>query len=218
MALAIFDLDNTLISDDSDHLWGEFMATHGLVDAESFRQGNDYFYQEYVKGTLDLYQHLAFCLEPLTRYTMAELNSWRARFMDEIIHPVMLPKGHELIKQHQEQRDHTMIITATNRFVTEPIAKAFGVDTLLAIDLEVVDNQYTGRITGPPTYQEGKVTRLKKWLLDHPEHSLDGSTFYSDSKNDLPLLEAVTHAVAVDPDEVLKNTAKERGWRTISLR
>lgn len=218
MALAIFDLDNTLIANDSDHLWGEFMATHGLVDTDTFRKGNDHFYQEYVKGTLNIYEYLNFCLEPLSHYTMNELKIWHDQFMEEQIRPVMLQRGHELIARHRKQGDHIMIITATSRFVTGPIAEAFNVDTLLAIEPEIVNGRYTGNTVGTLTYQEGKVTRLNEWLAEHPQHSMEGSTFYSDSKNDLPLLKTVHHPVAVDPDPELKEYATGKGWPVISLR
>ncbi|OED42679.1 phosphoserine phosphatase [Endozoicomonas sp. (ex Bugula neritina AB1)] len=218
MALAIFDLDNTLIANDSDHLWGEFMASHGLVDSNEFRTKNDYFYKEYVKGTLNIYEYLNFCLKPLSNYSLIELKIWHDRFMKDDIHPIMLQKGHDLITKHREQGDYIMIITATSRFVTGPIAEAFNVDTLLAIEPEIINNRYTGKTVGVLTYQEGKVTRLNEWLIEHPELSMEGSTFYSDSKNDLPLLKLVTHPVAVDPDPELKKHAKQKGWPIISLR
>ena len=218
MALAIFDLDNTLIANDSDYLWGEFMARHGLVDNEEFRKGNDYFHQEYMKGTLNIHEHLAFSLEPLSHYTMEELKEWHNRFMDEDIYPIILQKAHDLIHKHRDQGDHIMILTATNHFITGPIANTFAVDTLLAIELEVIDNRYTGGTVGTLTFQEGKVTRLNEWLAEHSEHSMEGSSFYSDSKNDLPLLNLVSHPIAVDPDPELKQHAEQQGWPVISLR
>ncbi len=218
MALAIFDLDNTLIAQDSDHLWGEFIAANGMVDATRFREANDYFYQQYQQGSLDIDEHLKFTLEPLTRYSMDELKNCHQRFMEEVIRPVMLEDAFKLIAQHREQGDHIMIITATNRFIAEPIAEAFSVDTLLAIDLEIINNRYTGNIIGIPTFQEGKVKRLNQWLVDNPGFSMENSFFYSDSKNDLPLLEQVTHPVAVDPDPELKQHAECQGWKVISLR
>ncbi|MGI9274817.1 MAG: HAD family hydrolase [Endozoicomonas sp.] len=218
MALAIFDLDNTLIAGDSDYLWGEFMASEGIVDADSFRQRNMEFYYQYESGELDIHEYLAFCLEPLTRYSMEQLDSWHNRFMTEIIRPIMLDKAKQLLDRHRKQGDHLMIITATNRFVTEPIAEEFGVDTLLAIDAEIQDGRYTGRVSGTPTFREGKVIRLNQWLEKNPDYSLIGSYFYSDSKNDLPLLEKVGHPFAVDPDPELESTAKGQGWPVISLR
>ena len=218
MALAIFDLDNTLIANDSDYLWGEFMVTHGLVDSENFREGNDYFFQEYHKGTMNIYEYLNFSLEPLSHYSLAELKQWHDRFMEDDIRPIMLQKGHDLIHKHRQQGDHVMIITATNRFVTGPIAEAFNVDTLLAIEPEMVNDRYTGSSVGTLTYQDGKITRLNEWLAEHPEHSMDNSTFYSDSRNDLPLLKKVTYPIAVDPDPALKEYAEQQGWPVISLR
>ena len=218
MALAIFDLDNTLIAGDSDYLWGEFIVSKGLVDAESFQKGNDHFYQQYEAGVMDIEEYLAFCLEPLTRYSIDELKVFHQQFMAEAINSIMLPKAKALLKKHRDQGDHLMIITATNRFVTEPIAEAFEVDTLLAIDLEIKDNRYTGNVVGTPTYQSGKVTRLKEWLDEHPEHSIAGSYFYSDSHNDLPLLEESESPCAVDADPKLTAVAEKNGWPVISLR
>ncbi|WOG27743.1 HAD family hydrolase [Endozoicomonas sp. 8E] len=218
MALAIFDLDNTLIAGDSDYLWGQFMTHKGMVDAASFQDGNEYFYRQYEAGSLVLGEYLDFCLKPLTRYTLDELKVWHDQFMEQIIRPIMLEKAANLLEKHREQGDHLMIITATSRFVTEPIAKAFDVDTLLAIELEIEDNRYTGKVVGTPTFQEGKVIRLKQWLQENPEYSLEGSYFYSDSKNDLPLLSQVDHPFAVDSDPELTAVAHEKGWPVISLR
>ena len=218
MALAIFDLDNTLIAGDSDYLWGEFMASEGIVDADRFRQRNLEFYHHYEAGQLDIHEYLAFCLEPLSRYSMEQLNGWHNRFMTEIIRPIMLDKARALLDRHRKQGDYLMIITATNRFVTAPIAAEFGVDTLLAIDAEIQGDRYTGKVSGTPTFREGKVIRLNQWLNENPGYSLAGSYFYSDSKNDLPLLEKVDHPFAVDPDQELESAAKAQGWPVISLR
>ncbi|WP_062261797.1 HAD family hydrolase [Endozoicomonas arenosclerae] len=218
MTLAIFDLDNTLIAGDSDYLWGQFMANEGMVDAAKFNEGNDYFYRQYEAGTMVLSEYLDFCLEPLTHYTLDELKVWHDKFMANTIRPIMLEKAASLLKKHRDQGDHLMIITATSRFVTEPIARELGVDTLLAIDLEINNNRYTGKVVGTPTYQEGKVIRLKEWLKENPEFSLEGSYFYSDSKNDLPLLNQVDYPFAVDSDPELTAEAKQKGWPVISLR
>lgn len=218
MALAIFDLDNTLIAGDSDYLWGEFMAANGLVNEQKYRESNDYFYQQYEQGTLDIHEYLNFCLEPLTRYSLEELKEWHDRFMSESIRPIMLKKAHERIARHRQKGDLIMIITATSRFVTEPIARELQVDTLLAIEPEIRDSRYTGAIVGTPTYQEGKVIRLQQWLEENPAHSLKGSHFYSDSQNDLPLLQQVDHPVAVDPDPELEKAALNKGWPVISFR
>lgn len=218
MALAIFDLDNTLIAGDSDALWGEFMAANGLVDTEVFREGNNRFYQQYKQGVMDIWEYLDFCLKPLTHFTLEELEIWHGQFMEQVIAPILLDKGFARIEQHRQQGDHIMIITATNHFVTKSIAEQFKADTLLAIDLEISDNLYTGKVVGTPTYQQGKVIRLQEWLNEHPEHSMEGSYFYSDSQNDLPLLRKVDNPVAVDPDPELKRVAKEHDWQIVSFR
>ncbi|USE36484.1 HAD family phosphatase [Endozoicomonas sp. SCSIO W0465] len=218
MALAIFDLDNTLIAGDSDALWGEFMVANGLVDTESFRADNNRFYEQYKQGVMDIWEYLDFCLKPLTQYPLEALESWHGQFMEQVIIPILLDKGLTRIAKHRQQGDHIMMITATNRFVTERIAEQFKVDTLLAIDLEVSDSHYTGKVTGTPTYQQGKVLRLQEWLNQHPEHSMAGSYFYSDSQNDLPLLKKVDNPVAVDPDPELKRFAEKQGWKIISFR
>ena len=218
MALAIFDLDNTLIAGDSDYLWGQFMVDEGMVDAELFRKGNDHFYQQYQAGTMVLSEYLDFCLEPLTRYTLDELAEKHRKFMTEVINPIMLDQARALLKKHRDQGDYLMIITATSRFVTEPIARELGIDALLAVELEIKDERYTGKVVGTPTYQEGKVVRLKEWLENNPEYSMAGSYFYSDSRNDIPLLKEAEYAFAVDADPELTAFAKEQGWPVMSLR
>lgn len=218
MALAIFDLDNTLIADDSDYLWGEFMCDHGLVDEDTFRQANQRFHGQYEQAALDIDAYITFSLEPLTKYSMAELQGFHKQFMEDVIRPIMLEKARVLLQKHRDQGDHLMIITATNRFVTAPIAEEFGVDTLLAIEAEIRDNRYTGKSFGTPTYQTGKVTRLKEWLQENPEYSMAGSYFYSDSKNDVPLLREVDYPFAVNPDPGLLKTARENNWPIIDLR
>ncbi len=218
MALAIFDLDNTLIAGDSDALWGEFMVSNGLVDSEGYRQANNDFYEQYKQGVLNIDEYLAFSLKPLTEHTLEALADWHSQFMEQHINPILLAKGLAQIDQHRQQGDHIMIITATNRFIAEPIASTFNVDTLLAIDLEVSNNRYTGNVSGVVTYQRGKVVRLQNWLQAHPEHTMENSYFYSDSKNDLPLLEQVDHPVAVDPDPDLALVASKNNWSVVSFR
>ena len=217
MTLAIFDLDNTLIAGDSDHLWGEFLVDKSLVDADYFKARNDAFYQDYVKGTLDMAAYLDFSLAPLAEHDKDKLNILHEEFMAGYIQPIMLDKARMLLNQHRAEDDTLLIITATNRFVTAPIAKALGVDHLLAIELEEKDGRYTGKVSGVPSYREGKITRLEAWLEDH-DCSMEGAYFYSDSLNDLPLLETVARPIAVDPDEKLADIAKRRGWKIISLR
>lgn len=217
MALAIFDLDNTLIAGDSDYSWGVFLVEKELVDAETYRMANERFYEDYKNGTLDIRAYLQFSLAPLTRFSLEQLNGLHAEFMQQHIEPIMQKKAEALLRQHREQGDHLLIITATNGFVTRPIAKRLGVDDILATDPEVVDGRYTGNFTGTPCFQAGKITHLQEWLK-HNNHSLSGAYFYSDSINDLPLLELVDNPIAVDADERLSTIAKERGWKAISLR
>ncbi|MFP4131148.1 HAD family hydrolase [Thiohalospira sp.] len=217
MALALFDLDNTLLAGDSDHEWGDFLADRGLVDAEAYRRANDAFYAQYQAGTLDIFAFLRFALEPLTRYPLDRLLAWRAEFLAERIQPLVLPAGRRLVEEHRAAGDTPVIITATHSFVTAPIAELFGVDALIATEPEFVDGRYTGEVAGTPCFREGKVTRLQAWLSDAGE-TLAGSHFYSDSRNDLPLLEQVTHPVAVDPDPALAETARSRNWPVQTLR
>jgi len=217
LGLAIFDLDNTLLAGDSDYLWGQFLVEQGIVDKNHYERENERFYEEYRAGTLDIHEFLNFTLEPLARHDMETLQAWRARFMREKIHPIMLPKARQLLDWHRSQGNELLIITATNRFVTQPIAEALGVSHLLATEPEMKDGRYTGRVAGTPCFREGKVQRLETWLRTHGA-SLQESWFYSDSHNDLPLLEVVTHPVAVDPDETLAQHAEMKGWPIISLR
>ena len=217
MALALFDLDNTLLADDSDFLWGCFLVDKGLVDKTAYDLANQRFYDEYKQGTLDIFEFLAFSLKPLTRFTMEELASLHQEFMDKHIRSVMTEKGIAQIGQHRDKGDVTVIITATNRFVTGPIADAFGVDDLIATDPEIVDGRYTGKVAGTPCFQKGKITRLQQWL-QNTHHDLVGSTFYSDSHNDIPLLEIVDTPIAVDPDNELRALAEKNSWQIRSFR
>ena len=217
MALAIFDLDNTLLGTDSDNAWGEFAVAHNIVDAQTYGALNTQFFNDYLAGKLDVNDYLNFCLEPLGRHSREQLDQWHALFMQERIEPFILPRALELIARHEQAGDTTMIITATNRFVAGPIGRRYGIDIMLASECEEVDGRYTGRSTDIPCFREGKVTRLRRWL-EETGHNLEGAYFYSDSRNDLPLLSMVDHPVAVDPDEVLRAHAEEHGWPVISLR
>ena len=217
MALAIFDLDNTLIAGDSDHGWGEFLVANDKVDANHYQRMNDQFYVDYEAGCLDILAYLEFSLAPLAATSMEELAVLHLKFMQQIISPIRLPKAEALIEQHRQAGDRLLVITSTNRFIVEPICQALGIDELLATDPEIIDGRYTGKIVGTPTYQEGKVERLKLWLSENNE-TLAGSYFYSDSINDLPLLLEVDKPVAVDPDDALSAEATSRGWDIISLR
>ena len=217
MALAIFDLDNTLISGDSDHSWGEFLVSEQRVDAQQFKKTNDQFYADYVAGSLDILAYLEFSLQPLTEMSMAELAELHKRFMEQVIEPMQLAKAQALLQQHRDAGDRLLIITSTNRFIVEPICHSFGVTEILATDAQIVDGRYSGKVEGVPTYKEGKVVRLNVWLKEQSE-TLEGSWFYSDSINDLPLLLEVDHAVAVDPCPALQEVAEEKHWQIISLR
>ncbi|WP_163831569.1 histidinol-phosphatase [Spartinivicinus ruber] len=217
MALAIFDLDNTLLGGDSDHAWGEFLVEQGIVDAEAYKQANDYYYQAYLNGTLNINEFLQFSLKPLSQHSTKQLTQWHQQFMSEKIEPLMLEKATKLLNDHRDQGDYLLIITATNAFVTSPIAERLGVDHLLATTPEFLNGRYTGQVSGTPCFQGGKVKRLHNWLTA-TSHSLAGSFFYSDSHNDLPLLEEVDNPVAVDPDDTLREVAQTNGWPIISLR
>lgn len=217
MPLAIFDLDETLIATDSDHEWGEYVCDHGLVNAEEHRIRNDAFYEQYKAGELDIDEYLAFSCSVLTRYSMEELHQYRSDFIQKRIAPTMLKKGKALVDEHKNQGDQVLVITSTIEFVTRPIVEAFGIDVLIAPDPEIIDNRYTGNIVGVPSFAEGKVTRLKSWMSENNE-TLNGSHFYSDSHNDLPLLHLVDNPVAVDPDPILRAEADEKQWQIISLR
>lgn len=218
MPIALFDLDNTLIAGDSDYLWGRFLAREGVVDGIRYEADNRRFYEDYLAGRLDIEAFLRHQLAPLAAVAPDRLETLRERFLREEIEPLVLPAARALIERHRRAGDHPVIITATNRFITEPIARLLGVEDLIATEPERgPDGRYTGRHAGIPAFREGKVRRLGAWLA---ERGLDlaGSWFYSDSHNDLPLLERVAHPVAVDPDARLRRIARERGWPVISLR
>ena len=217
MALALFDLDNTLLDGDSDYLWGCFLAEHGIVDAEAYESENQRFYDQYLEGSLDIHEFLRFQLKPLATHKRAQLEAWREQYLVEKIDPILLPRARALLDKHRAQGDQLLIITATNRFITEPIAKRYGVDQLLATEPEIVAGEYTGAVNGTPCFQTGKVEQLHNWL-EKENQTLEGSWFYSDSHNDLPLLEQVEHPVAVDPDDKLKSHAQAMGWPITSLR
>lgn len=217
MSLAIFDLDNTLISDDSDFLWGQFIVDQGIVDKAHYEQANIQFYQDYQAGTLDIKAFLHFSLAPLAQHKAEKLYQWRKQFITEIIKPIQLKPAIRLVNKHRFKGDTVMVITATNRFVTEPIVELFGIDHLLATTPECIDGQYTGKFIGSPCFQESKVTLLEKWLTTSSE-TLEDSWFYSDAYNDLALLTKVANPVAVDPDEKLLKHANKHHWPVISLR
>ena len=216
MALAIFDLDHTLLAGDSDHAWGQFLVDQALVDVEHHQRRNDEFYLQYQAGTLDINEYLEFAMAPLTQYPRQQMEQLRQLFLEQRISPLISTKARQLISQHQEQGDVCLIITATNGFVTYPIAEMLGIEHIIAPHPEILDGEYTGKTVGIPSFQGGKVTRLNAWLAEHGQH-LEGSYFYSDSHNDLPLLKVVDHPVAVAPDDRLAHYAEQHQWPIISL-
>ena len=217
MALAIFDLDNTLLAGDSDYLWGQYLVDKRIVDADNYEQENRRFYREYREGRLDILEFMAFSLRPLAAHRLPQLHAWRQEFVDLVIRPIITVDAVNLVERHRERGDILLVITATNRFVTEPIVQCFGIASLLATEPEQDGSGYTGRVVGTPCFQEGKVARLNEWLAE-TGHDVEGATFYSDSHNDLPLLNAVDHPTVVDPDDRLRTHAMENGWPIISLR
>ena len=219
MRLALFDLDNTLLPLDSDYEWGSFLERAGVVDAQWHRRENDRFYREYVAGTMDIDEFLAFQLAPLAEHSCERLAAWHRQFMDEVILPAIRPQARALVARHLEGGDLCAIITATNDFVTGPIAREFGIEHLIATRVECRDGRYTGRHVGTPTYREGKVTRTGDWLreLGRKWSDFERSWFYSDSANDIPLLSRVTDPVATNPDERLAAHASAHGWTVLRL-
>lgn len=219
MKLALFDLDNTLLAGDSDFQWAQFLMEEGVIDRETHQAKNIKFYEDYKKGTLDIFAFLDFQLEPLTRYPRSQLETWHQRYMKRKVLPMMTDKARKLVEKHRASGDLMMVITATNSFVTQPIAEAFGIEHLIGTVPEEVNGEFTGRVVGTPSFQEGKVSRLQQWLAERGQSLADfESWFYSDSQNDLPLLKMVNHPVAVNPDPVLESYAREQGWPVISLR
>ena len=217
MALAIFDLDHTLLNGDSDYLWGEYMVANQIVDKAEYQLENQAFLRDYQRGQLDNDRYLQFALKPLTQHPIERLYNWRSDYVKNWIEPIIATGAPALLKQHREQGDTLIIVSATNLFITEPIAELLTIPHILSTEPEIVDNRYTGRYLGTPTYKEGKVVALNAWLEDS-EYSLDDSYFYSDSINDLPLLEQVLTPVAVNPDEALSAIAEERERQILDLR
>ena len=217
MALTIFDLDNTLLHGDSDYEWGQFLVAKKLVDEKEYEAANKIFYEDYKNGTLDIIKYSAFSFKPLSIRSMEELADLHDEFMQVVITPIIQIKSRELIKKHRECGDTLLIITATNGFITRPIAAELGIDNLLATEPLIVDGRYTTEVDGTPCFQEGKITRLNQWLESNNE-TMNNSTFYSDSYNDISLLELVDAPIVVDPDDKLRKGAATREWEIISLR
>lgn len=220
LQLALFDLDNTLLAGDSDFEWGRFLIQQGVLDAALRQAQNAQFYADYQQGTLDIHAFLEFQLQPLSQHPRAQLDAWHALFMQEVVRPMMTDQARALVERHRAQGDLLAVVTATNSFVTRPIALEYGVPHLIATEPEAINGQFTGRVAGLPSFKEGKVTRLLEWLQGRGQTLADfeATWFYSDSLNDLPLLQRVDHPVAVDPDATLRAHAEQAGWPIISLR
>ena len=221
--LALFDLDHTLLPIDSDHEWGRFLVKIGVVDADYYATENERFYADYKAGRLDIYAFLAFALKPLSEHSRAQLNEWHAQFMHEVINPNLRSSAFDLVKKHQDQNDVCCVVTATNSFVTRPIVQAFGIQHLIATEPEVLGDpatgNFSGKVAGTPNFREGKVIRVESWLSAEKLSwsSLEKSYFYSDSINDLPLMEKVTQPIPTNPDQSLRAKAMEKGWSILEL-
>ena len=220
MNLALFDLDNTLLAGDSDYNWSLFLIREGLLDAKTHHDRNEQFYADYKNGSLEIIAFLKFQLIPLSQQKKSFLDELHLKYMAEVIRPMMTEKAQALVDKHKAAGDICVVITATNSFVTKPIAAAYGIEHLIGSDPEMKDGEYTGGVTGVPSFQAGKVTRINQWLAErgHTLASFEKSYFYSDSHNDLPLMKLVTNPVAVDADDILKKYAEENAWPYISLR
>jgi HAD superfamily hydrolase (TIGR01490 family) len=220
LQLAIFDLDNTLLNGDSDYQWGQFLIEIGVLDREQHSAINEQFYADYKVGKLDILAFLEFQLKPLSQYPRAQLDAWHAQYMQQKIQPMITQQARDLVEKHRSNGDLLLIITATNSFVTQPIAQVFGIEHLIGTTPEEIDGQFTGRVTGTPSFQQGKITRLHEWLVARGQSLSDFDTtwFYSDSHNDLPLMQLVDKPVAVNADPTLTAYATEHGWPLISLR
>lgn len=218
MPLAIYDLDNTLIGGDSDYLWGEFLCDEGIIsDRESFQKMNDYFYHQYETGELNIFAWAEFSFKILTNHSLDELNKLRQDFVDTKIKPIFLEKAQNCINNHKEKGDTVLVITASNTFITKPIIEMYGIDHLLATEPEFISGRFTGKVAGIPCFQSGKIDNLMPWLEKNKE-SLIGSYFYSDSHNDLPLLELVDNPIAVNSDKILSSEAHKNGWPVLDWR
>lgn len=221
--LALFDLDHTLLPCDNDYEWGQFLARIGVVDSEYYARQNERFYQDYKDGKLDIHEFLRFALKPLSEHSRAQLKEWHGQFMEEVINSHLRQKALDLVKQHQDAGDLCCVVTATNSFVTRPIVERFGIKHLIATEPATHGDDpsasYTGKVLGIPNFREGKIQNLHSWLSKHHLSlpNLPRSYFYSDSMNDLPLLEQVSHPIATNPDDRLRNEAQKRNWPILEL-
>ncbi|KAA3652660.1 MAG: HAD family hydrolase [Proteobacteria bacterium] len=220
MDLVLFDLDNTLLAGDSDFAWAEFLIGKGVLDREVYETKNVTFYEQYKAGTLDIFAFLDFQLAPLARHDRAQLDAWHAEFMDVAIRPMVTAKARALVDKHRSEGALIAVVTATNSFVTGPIAREFGIPHLVATIPAQENGAFTGKPRGMPAFKAGKIERVDAWLESLGLHmgSFDNSWFYSDSHNDLPLLARVSQPVAVDPDDTLREHARLHAWPVISLR
>jgi HAD superfamily hydrolase (TIGR01490 family) len=218
--LALFDLDNTILAGDSDYNWSRFLIQEGYLDGAIHAEKNEKFYADYKAGTLDIYAFVEFQFKPLARNPRNILNQLLKKYVEEVIKPMITEKAYALVRKHREEGDLLIVITATNSFITKPIAALFGIENLIGTDPEEKEGEFTGKVSGLPSFKEGKVTRLEAWLKNKNLSLADfkKSYFYSDSHNDLPLMQKVTHPVAVDSDDILTEYANSKGWPKISLR
>ena len=220
MNLVIFDLDNTLLDGDSDYNWSLFLIKQGILDQKSYEQRNEQFYKDYQSGSLDIDAYAEFQFKPLKENPRSELDQLRSKYIAEVVSPMISSKAKNLVEKHRSLGDMLLIITATNSYITKPIANLFGIEDLIGTDLEEIDGQFTGKILGQASFQEGKIIRLNAWLEDRnlKLNEFEQTFFYSDSKNDLPLLKLVSNPVAVNPDNILEEEAKKNNWPIMSLR
>lgn len=219
MNLALFDLDHTLLPIDSDYTWCQFLIGIGVIDAETYEVRNQRFYDQYKAGTLDIYEFLSHQLRPLAENPRSTLDAWHAQFMETHIEPALRPAALQLVRKHLDAGDECILVTATNSFVTAPIGRRFGIPHLIATDPEEKDGEFTGGVAGQPSFREGKVSRTEHWLAQRglDWNAVERIHFYSDSINDLPLLEKATHPVATNPDARLTEIAQQRGWPILRL-
>ncbi len=219
MELALFDLDNTLLSGDSDYEWGRFLIDEGVLERDFYERENQRFYDDYTAGRLDIHEFLRFALAPLAQFPQQQLEAWRAQFIERRILPIIRRRGRACLESHAARGSLCAIITSTNSFVTAPIARELGVAHLIATEPEVKEGRFTGKPCGVPCFREGKIVCLESWLRAQGKDwgAFSSAWFYSDSHNDIPLMERVPHPVAVDPDHMLARVAQERGWQIVSF-